>query len=117
MGSLVRELQAVLSVYLGIMVEGSVTGLSAVAIPAILRCSTSTLFRCDSISSTFPCPDNHSEPEDNHHYPDTHTLADFMQPLFHYWCLDWTGLDQTREVMSVRESVSDTMLAQCYFGK
>ena len=64
MGSLVRELQAVLSVYLGIMVEGSVTGLSAVAIPAILRCSTSTLFRCDSISSTFPCLDNHSEPED-----------------------------------------------------
>jgi len=37
MGSLVRELQAVLSVYLGIMVEGTVTGLSAVAIPAILR--------------------------------------------------------------------------------
>ena len=37
MGSLVRELQAVLSVYLGIMVEGIVTGLSAVAIPAILR--------------------------------------------------------------------------------
>ena len=33
-----RELQAVLSVYLGIMVEGAVTGLSAVAIPAMLRC-------------------------------------------------------------------------------
>ena len=41
---MVRELQAVLSVYLGIMVEGSVTGLSAVAIPAILRCSTSMYF-------------------------------------------------------------------------
>ena len=38
MGSLFRELQAVLSVYLGIMVEGAVTGLSAVAIPAMLRC-------------------------------------------------------------------------------
>ena len=38
MGSLFRELQSVLSVYLGIMVEGAVTGLSAVAIPAMLRC-------------------------------------------------------------------------------
>ena len=43
MGSLVRELQAVLSVYLGIMVEGAVTGLSAVAIPDILRWHKSTI--------------------------------------------------------------------------
>ena len=75
MGSFVRELQAVLSVYLGIMVEGSVTGLSAVAIPDILRFSKSTLGRCGSISSN--CPDNHCEPEDNH-FP-------YTQPIFH-WC-------------------------------
>ena len=43
MGSLVRELHSVLSVYLGIMVEGTVTGLSAVAIPAILKWGTQYL--------------------------------------------------------------------------
>ena len=51
MGSLVRELQAVLSVYLGIMVEGIVTGLSAVAIPAILRCRTNPLLLVESCPS------------------------------------------------------------------
>ena len=53
MGSLFRELQAVLSVYLGIMVEGAVTGLSAVAIPAMLRCLLfpSLIGSCPSIGS------------------------------------------------------------------
>merc|ERR1719370_8410 len=53
MGSLLRELQSVLSVYLGIMVEGAVTGLSAVAIPAIISEQEVALDQKEQISWDF----------------------------------------------------------------